>query len=273
MCRPTSSAADGSAIVSAGANGVLDPGETVTVSLGVQNTGGPGIVCTTAALTGTLQANRWRDQVRLLLQNYGGTGSARLSERTISRNFTFTVDPALPCGATVTATLQMQDGATNYGNLTYTFVTGTSAVAFAQNFDGVVAPALPAGWTSTATGIGVPWVTSTTNPASAPNDAFAPDPSNIGDTFLVTPSFAVPAGGATLSFKINYITESTFDGVVLEFSINGGATWTDITTGGNAFISGGYTGPISTAFESPIAGRQGLERHQPRLPRLRHECD
>ena len=35
------------AIVSAGPNGVLDPGEMVTVALGVQNTGGPGTVCTT----------------------------------------------------------------------------------------------------------------------------------------------------------------------------------------------------------------------------------
>ncbi len=150
----------------------------------------------------------------------------------------------------------MTDGATDYGNITYTFLTGTSGVVFAQNLDSVVAPALPAGWTSTATGIGVPWVTSTTTPSSAPNAAFAPDPSNVGDSFLVTPSFAVPAGGAKLSFKINHNTEATFDGVVLEFSTNGGATWTDITTGGNAFISGGYTGAISTAFASPIGGRQ-----------------
>src|ERR1700730_1049739 len=47
----------GFSIVSAGANGVLDPGETVTVVLGVTNTGGPGVVCTTAALTGTLQTS------------------------------------------------------------------------------------------------------------------------------------------------------------------------------------------------------------------------
>ena len=30
-------------IISAGGNGVLDPGETVTVALGVQNAGGPGV--------------------------------------------------------------------------------------------------------------------------------------------------------------------------------------------------------------------------------------
>jgi hypothetical protein len=57
-----------------------------------------------------------------------------------------------------------------------------------------------------------------------------------------------------LTFKNNYITESTFDGMVLEISINGGA-YADITAGGNAFIAGGYNATISTAFGSPIAGR------------------
>ncbi len=244
-------ASGGSMIISAGGNGVLDPGETVTVSLGVQNAGGPGVICTTALLTGTLQASGGVTNPSGP-QNYGVMCSP---PTTTSRNFTFTVDPMLACGATVTASLQMQDGATNYGTITYPFVTGTSAVAIAQNFDGVAAPTLPAGWTTSATGIGVPWVTSTTTPNSAPNDAFAPDPSNIGDSMLLSPTFAVPAGGATLTFKNNFNTESTFDGVVLEVSVNGGA-FADITTGGNAFIAGGYTGPISTSFASPIAGRQ-----------------
>ncbi len=177
-----------------------------------------------------------------------------------SRNFTFTVDPMLACGATVTATLHMQDGATDYGNLTYSFVTGTSAVALSQNFDGVVAPALPAGWTASATGIGVAYVTSTTTPNSPPNAAFAPDPSNIGDSMLLSPTFAVPAGGATVSFKNHYITESTFDGVVLEVSINGGA-FADITTGGNAFITGGYTAVDLHLLRQPDCRTTGLERH------------
>ncbi len=245
----------GSSIVSAGPNGVLDPAENVTVALGAKNIGGPGVVCTTAALTGTLQASGGvtvpsGSQVYGVVCSGGGP--------TVYKNYSFTVDGALACGATVTATVQMQDGATNYGNLTYTFVTGSSAIAFAQNFDGVVAPALPAGWTSTlgpTNIVGVPWVTSTTTPFSAPNDAFSPDGSNIGDSYLDSPPIAVPAAGATLTFKNNYITEATFDGEVLEISINGGA-FSDIITAGGSFVTGGYTGPISTSFNSPIAGRQ-----------------
>src|SRR5258705_4005667 len=49
--------------------------------------------------------------------------------------------------------------------------------------------------------------------------------------------------------------ESSFDGGVLEISINGGA-FTDIVTAGGNFVTGGYNGTISVNFLSPIAGRQ-----------------
>jgi hypothetical protein len=128
-------------------------------------------------------------------------------------------------------------------------------VIFSQNFDGVTAPALPAGWVTAATGIEPLWVTSISLPNSTPNAAFAPNVANIGNTTLDSPSISVPAAGATLSFKISYNMESTFDGAVLEVSINNGA-FQDITTGGNAFIAGGYNGAISANFSSPIASRQ-----------------
>ena len=60
---------------------------------------------------------------------------------------------------------------------------------------------------------------------------------------------------AQVMFQNNYILENTFDGGVLEISINGGA-FTDIITAGGSFAAGGYNGTISTSFLSPIAGRQ-----------------
>src|ERR1044071_1935879 len=77
----------------------------------------------------------------------------------------------------------------------------TCVVSFSENFDGETAPALPAGWTTAATGVEVPWVTSASNPASAPNDAFAPDVTNVGNTELITPTIAAPAGGGVLTFR------------------------------------------------------------------------
>ena len=100
----------GRAIDSAGANGVMDPGETVTVLLGAQNIGGPGVVCTTAGLTGTLQATGGVTMPSGP-QNYGVLCSGSPGAL---RSFTFTVDPALLCGGAVTASVVMADGATNY---------------------------------------------------------------------------------------------------------------------------------------------------------------
>jgi len=125
-----------------------------------------------------------------------------------------------------------------------------------QNFDGVTAPALPAGWVATnAQGAAPLWVTSTTTPDTAPNDAFIDDPATISDKYLDTPAIAIgTAAGAQVTFRNNYNLESTFDGGVLEISINGGA-FADIVTAGGSFVSGGYNAAISTAFSSPIAGR------------------
>ena len=123
-----------------------------------------------------------------------------------------------------------------------------------ENFDEVTAPALPTGWTTAASGLGIPWVTDATVSDTAPNSAHAPDFSNISDMTLDSPTFT-PTGSTTLTFRHQFNTEPTFDGAVLEISINGGA-FADIIAAGGAFVSGGYTGPISTAFGSPIAGRQ-----------------
>lgn len=120
----------GSAIVSAGGNGALDPGETVTVSLSLQNTGGAG-ACTTN-LTGTLAATGGVTSPSGP-QNYGATCAG---DPPVARNFTFTVNPSLACGATVTLTLNVQDGAATYGPFTYTFVTGQTGVPAITSYTG-----------------------------------------------------------------------------------------------------------------------------------------
>ena len=98
-------------------NGVVDPGETVTVSLSLQNVG----TLNTTNLVGTLQATGGVTSPSGP-QNYGVVVAGGPS---VSRNFTFTVDPMVACGSVVTATLQLQDGANNLGTVTFTFQVGT----------------------------------------------------------------------------------------------------------------------------------------------------
>lgn len=242
------------------ANGVLDPGETVTVSLCVQNVG----TANTTALMGTLQATG--GVTNILPPNPQNYGVVVAGGPAVCRNFTFTA--AGTCGGTVTATVHFTDGATDLGNVTYTFTMGTQSTSFTENFDGVTAPALPAGWVTAFTNgdgdctvggplctLGTNWTTVSGASDTAPNHAFHNDPSCVTDSTLDTPSFNVTSASSKVTFRNFYNTESTFDGGVLEISINGGA-FTDIVTAGGSFVTGGYNATISTSFLSPIAGRQ-----------------
>ena len=247
----------GSTIVSAGSNGALDPGETVTVSLAVQNIGGPGTVCTTSATTGTLQASGGVINPSPASQNYGALCS---NGPVVFRDFTFQVDPNLACGAPVIASLALADGIINYGTLSFAFVTGAAASTFSENYDGVLAPVLPSGWVPTnAAGPAPVWVTSTTTPDTASNDAFVDDPPVVSDKRLDTPPIFITTASAQVSFRNSYNLERTFDGGVLEVSSPNifGGNFTDITDAavGGSFVAGGYDATISSGFENPLAGR------------------
>ncbi len=242
-------AAGGSTIVAEGcvpANNAIDPGETVTVSLCVDNNG----TADTTNLVGTLQATGGVTSPSGP-QSYGVVTAGGA---TVCRDFTFTA-AAGSCGGAITATLDLQDGATAYPAATYDYSLGTLVTSLAESFESATAPALPAGWTASLTGVGPVWVTSTASSVSAPNAAFAPDPASVGDNRLDSPSFPVTTASGSLEFSRNFSLENTYDGMVLEISIGGGA-FQDILAAGGSFASGGYTGTISTSFSNPIGGRQ-----------------
>ncbi len=122
-----------------------------------------------------------------------------------------------------------------------------------ENFDEQTAPNIPSDWTTAFSGAGMPWVTDDTTSDTAPNSAHAMDFPAVSDMTLDTPAFT-PVAGQTVTFHHQYNLESTFDGAVLEISIDGGP-FQDIVDAGGSFESGGYDGTISTSFMSPIAGR------------------
>ncbi len=230
------------------ANGVPDPGEQITVSLPLQNTG----AASTNNLTATLQATGGV-QSPSGAQNYGALAPGSSS---VSKNFSFIVDPNLACGANITLTFNITDGATSYGTVTRTYTTGVLTQSLNEKFDGVTAPALPAGWSNVQlSGTAINWVTSMATPSSTPNAAFANNPATVNSSALVSPAIAISTTNAQISFKNYYNTESTFDGMVLEYTATNGTTWTDVITGGGSFVSNGYNAAISTGFSSPIGGR------------------
>src|SRR5262249_44407405 len=96
-------------------NNAVDPGETVTMLFGLKDTGAgntSNLVATLLATNGVTAPSA--------AQNYGvlTAGGA-----TVSQPFSFTATGT--CGGTVTATLQLQDGALNLGTVTFPIPLGS----------------------------------------------------------------------------------------------------------------------------------------------------
>ncbi|HTI98954.1 MAG TPA: protease pro-enzyme activation domain-containing protein [Dongiaceae bacterium] len=98
------------------ANGAIDPGEPVTVSVALRNVG----VLPTANLVATLLATNGIVLTGVSTQYYGPLAAGG---GTASNSFTFTA--AGTCGSSVTALLQLQDGTNNLGTLAQLFRLGT----------------------------------------------------------------------------------------------------------------------------------------------------
>lgn len=235
------------------ADGAIDPGETVTVNFTLQNAG----TIPTGNLVATLQPGAGvlapgGPQTYGVLAGYGGTAA---------RSFTFTA--AGSCGSNVVATLQLQNGATNLGTVSFNLQLGArpGTQTFGQNFDGAPAPALPSGWTTTnITGTANSWTTISTNYDTAPNSAFISDVKTTSENALVSPVIGILSANAQLSFRHSYSfdyhsnsSQVYRDGGVLEIKIGSGA-FTDILAAGGSFVTGGYNNTINTAI-NPLNGR------------------
>jgi hypothetical protein len=244
--EPKAIVANGTTLVNEGCqppNSVIDPGETVTVTFKLKNTGG----ASTTNLVATLKTSGGITPITTS-QNYGVIAVGA----TVGKDFSFVANGA--CGGTITATFQLQDGAKNLGTVSFTFTLGKQVMVLIKNFDGLTPPALPTGWVATqgANAGGFPfWVTSnsgTPTPVAdtLPNAVYSVDPANVLDNRFDTPAFTY-TGAAQVTFRQNFDLEqqdasTAFDCGVLEISnpnINGGA-FTEIITAGGSFVTGGY---------------------------------
>ena len=240
-------------LVESCSNGAVDPGEMVTMSFGLKNSGSVG----TTNLVATLQAG-----VGLSLVSIPQTYGAIAPGAAASRPFNFTA--AGSCGGTIIAALQLQDGAANLGTVQFAIRLGSTAAAtpLNQNFDSVATPALPVGWTNALiTGAQANWVTTSASSYSAPNAAFITDSASMGENALISPVFTVASTTAQLTFRHNYNLEARvrpngttyYDGGVLEIKIGSGA-FMDILAAGGSFSTGGYNATLASG--NPISGRQ-----------------
>ncbi|MFN2511680.1 MAG: Calx-beta domain-containing protein [Pyrinomonadaceae bacterium] len=120
-------------------NNALDPGETVTVNFGLKNNG----TASTVNLMATLQSTGGVTNTQSPNpQSYGAIPPDNTT--VVTRPFTFTVAPSAACGSTVTATLQLQDGANNLGTVSFTLQVGALGGAVTATYSsGNIAVPIP----------------------------------------------------------------------------------------------------------------------------------
>jgi hypothetical protein len=236
-------------------NGLIDPGETVTVQFALQNIG----TVNTTNLIATLQSSGG-------IESPGAPavyGALPAGGAPVSEPLTFTADGS--CGGTITATLELQDGSANLGSLDFTFRLGqfVPVLPLTQNFDGVTAPALPTNWTTSVSGGQLPWITTNGVADSPSNSAFAQATTNAGIADLLSPAIAIVTPSAQLIFRNYYNLEvnpyapsEALDGGVLEIQIGANA-FADIVAAGGSFVTNGYNLTIAptNSDDNPLPDR------------------
>ena len=232
-------------------NLAIEPGETVTISLPLKNTG----ELAAGNLTATLLATGGVTNPSAT-QQYGALGIGQIA----SRSFTFTASPNLSCGEPLTLTFQLRDGNENLQTITQTFNAGARKIALRESFSNLTEPNLPFGWMTSAIGAQDVWRGVLIEPTQNDFAAFSDEAVNPGVNELVSPVFQIASRQAQLTFRNKYELETTFlrnklyDGAVLEIRYNRGA-WRDILAAGGSFVSGGYDGAIELCCQNPLAGR------------------
>jgi hypothetical protein len=241
----------------------INPGETATVSFAFQNIGKASSTNLVATLLPYLLyrgesepgvAASASDLESLLADNETAfpsppqTDGVVAAGASVTNTFTFFADGT--CGQTITALLQLQDGATDLGTISYSLQLGSPISTTNYAVTNASTPALPANWTTSASkGNLSDWTTENTNDSGSSFAFYCPDSPQPGEVYLYSPSILLAAGINQLSFLNDYNLKDSYDGGVLQIATGGGA-FADIVTAGGSFVTNGYNGTLTDAGDS-----------------------
>ncbi len=231
----------GSSIIAEGCgigNGAIDPGETVTVGFSLANTGTgdtADLVATLLPLGGVTSPSG--------PQSYGllaGGGPAA------SRAFTFTASGA--CGGALVATLQLEDGATDLGTVSFPFTLGALAPGGNGTFANAAAISIPSSGSGSPfpSSINVSGLTGTVLKVTATLSRFGHSFPDDVDVLLVGP------GGQ----KVLLMSDAGGGGAVSNVTLTFDDAAASAVPDGSPLVSGtfrpaNYEGTASDAFAAP----------------------
>lgn len=237
-------------------DGYLDPGESGTLRLRVANNGPVAaenvVITATTANTGL----RLGAPVRVnLLQAFSGGDLA----------IPVTVLQTAPRNTLVTINVHIAGELVcekNGIDVSLTVRTGADDVPDASNIDS--AETKISAWTPTGTNAATLWGRALE--ANGNQSFFARNSAVTSDTQFVSPPLPVSTTQPLVvnlkhAYNLQVNGTALSDGGVIEISLNGGLTFTDVTAFG---VNPGYTGAIAAG--NPLAGRQGFGGASPGFP-------
>lgn len=93
------------------------------------------------------------------------------------------------------------------------------------------------------------------------------DQGSPSDVWLTSPPLQANAtADLSVTFEHTYDFEATFDGGVIEYSVDHGATWADVAT--LTGVTPGYTNTLGTDSDNPIGGRMAFSGKNPLFPAI-----
>lgn len=239
--------------VTCGADNILDDGEVGTFHVTFKNVGTTDTPTLDAEVSSATTGIGFPDGTTLHIPPLARTATAEVTIHVAASGI------ALNAPYSITVTTPDAGSGENHP-VTYTFSGNADEAGGVSNIDTVERSFSV--WLQTASQAGIPadsvWRTESTSPS---NHAYACRSAPFAASVeLVSPAFSVPPGGSLAlafkhrhSFERDAINNLNFDGGVIEYTIDNGATWTDVSAlGGTGIV---FTGLIATGGGNPIEGR------------------
>ncbi|HEX7841663.1 MAG TPA: M36 family metallopeptidase [Kofleriaceae bacterium] len=241
-------------------DGYLDPGESGQLHVTVANNG--ILAAENVAITATTANTGVRLGPPIKMAALQPFASSSLT-------IPVTLLPTAPRNTTITINLHVSgdDTCDKKGvDASVTVRTGVDELPSASNVDHADTKISP--WTPTGTSAAAIW--GRTADATGNLAFFGADAGSATDTQFTSPPLPVSTTQPfVLKFSHAYNLEGSgtqlFDGGVVEISLNGGTTWSDVTAFG---VKPGYTGALVTNTGNPIGGRQAYSGASPGFPAL-----
>jgi hypothetical protein len=243
-------------------DGVVDVGETGRLEITLANTGAAALAATTVAVTSPTAGVVFTSGATIAAPPIAAGASTTVA-------IPLRLDEAATSPTRLVAAISATDPTALAAARTATFAIDRDPVATGGTDDDVEAPTSP--WTVVGAWRRVD------SPAAASTVWAVPDQPSVRDDQLISPPLQVSTTDPfTISFRQRYAFDTSlyfdfasnsfpahkFDGGVLEYTADAGASWHDLAE----LAAPGYGGPLQDGGANPLAGRPAWVGRNPEYP-------